>query len=297
MIQKGKIARLPRGIRDKLNRRLSENEDGGSVLQWLNKLPAVKTLLAKEFGGAPINKQNLHAWRNSGFAEWQARQEMLEQASELSADARELTQATDGRLSDHLATVLSARYAALISTWNGEEDEAFRRKLRVLRTLSSEIVQLRRSDQHAAKLEFEQTRLDRDRDRTEEEVVEHFSRWVETEQIREVLLKNNLSPEDREREWRRIFGLPELKEPSNEPEESEEPEPEEQATEEPETVTPSVEPDGPDPRTIFSFPTGPGWITKPPVQNQDPKTSPSPTAKPEIHDQGSKKKIPETTTH
>jgi hypothetical protein len=44
-------------------------------------------------------------WKAGGFRDWQARQEALAQARELAAD---------GRLTDHLATVLAARYYGVI---------------------------------------------------------------------------------------------------------------------------------------------------------------------------------------
>ncbi|HTB83363.1 MAG TPA: hypothetical protein VK742_06890, partial [Candidatus Sulfotelmatobacter sp.] len=70
MIRNGKIARLPRAIRDELNSRLDRGEQGGSLLAWLNGLPPVAQVLAREFGGVAISKQNLCEWRAGGFAEW-----------------------------------------------------------------------------------------------------------------------------------------------------------------------------------------------------------------------------------
>ena len=40
MLRQGKIARLPRPLRNELNRRLADNEDGGVLLNWLNAAPA-----------------------------------------------------------------------------------------------------------------------------------------------------------------------------------------------------------------------------------------------------------------
>ena len=139
----------------------------------------VQTVLARDFGGIAISKQNLCEWRAGGFAEWQARQETLDQARELAADAAEITAATDGRLTDHLATVLAARYASALAGWNGEVTDEFRRKLRALRGLCQDIVELRRGDHSGARLKMEQERLEREREKTEEEVVEHFKRWAQ----------------------------------------------------------------------------------------------------------------------
>jgi hypothetical protein len=55
MTRNGKIARLPRSLRDELNRRLAANEDGATLLDWLNAAPDVKDLLARDFAGAPIS--------------------------------------------------------------------------------------------------------------------------------------------------------------------------------------------------------------------------------------------------
>ncbi|MGA2247528.1 MAG: hypothetical protein ABSH48_21290 [Verrucomicrobiota bacterium] len=167
MVRNGKIARLPREIRDELNRRLSENEDGGSLLRWLNDLPAVRAMLAKEFGGSAVGKQNLCGWRAGGFAEWQARRDMLEQRCDCAANAKELNAAADGKLTDHLATALAARYAAALSGWDGEADEAFRRKLRVLSGLCRDIVELRRGDLSGARLQMQQDRLAREQKKIE----------------------------------------------------------------------------------------------------------------------------------
>src|SRR5882724_10428162 len=72
----GKISRLPREIREQLNQRLDWGEPGKRLVAWLNELPAVRTLLAAEFGGATINEQNLTNWKQGGFREWRMQQEV-----------------------------------------------------------------------------------------------------------------------------------------------------------------------------------------------------------------------------
>jgi hypothetical protein len=65
--------------------------------------------------------------------------------------------------------VLAARYAAALAGWDGEVTEEFRRKLRVLRGLCQDIVELRRGDHSGTRLNLEQERLEREREKTEEE--------------------------------------------------------------------------------------------------------------------------------
>jgi hypothetical protein len=55
----GKIARLPKTVREKLNLRLEDNEPAKEILEWLNGLPQTQKVLKSLFNGAPINKQNL----------------------------------------------------------------------------------------------------------------------------------------------------------------------------------------------------------------------------------------------
>ena len=65
----GKIARLPRLVREKLNERLERSEPGPQLLDWLNALPEVREILRRDFAGVPVSKQNLSQWRRGGFQE------------------------------------------------------------------------------------------------------------------------------------------------------------------------------------------------------------------------------------
>ncbi len=230
-MRNGKIARLPREIRDELNRRLDNGGQGRPLLAWLNAQPDVQGVLARDFGGSVISKQNLGEWRAGGFAEWQARQQTLDQARELAADADEINTATDGRLTDHLATVLAVRYASALAGWNGGITDEFRRKLRALRGLCQDIVELRRGDHSGARLKMEQERLEREREKTEEEIIAHFERWLKNPEVRDKVCQNYVTPEERERRLREIFGRP--------PKAPEPPEPAAPGSEESNPVKPS----------------------------------------------------------
>ena len=61
--RRGKIARLPRPIREALNQRLDNGEPAAPLLAWLNALPEAQTVLAAHFDGSAINEQNLSAWK------------------------------------------------------------------------------------------------------------------------------------------------------------------------------------------------------------------------------------------
>ena len=113
MTRKGKIARLPREIRDELNQRLDDGAQGKDLVEWLNGLADVKKVLSSDFGGQPIIEQNLSQWKQGGFPDWQRQQERREAVSRLVeiSDDLEAAGEWDG-VPNCLATVLAAELAA-----------------------------------------------------------------------------------------------------------------------------------------------------------------------------------------
>jgi hypothetical protein len=207
MTRIGKIARLPRDIREQLNRRLHDGEPGTQLVVWLNALPDAQTILAREFSGRAISQQNLSEWKQGGYRDWLAHHDTLARARELAAGAKELADATDGALADHMAIFLTARYVAALAECQGEATEESRRQLRSLHGLCQDIVELRRGDHSAARLKIEQERLARERQQTEDELVEHFKRWAGNPKVRDWICSASLNPEERDLRLREVFGL------------------------------------------------------------------------------------------
>src|SRR5271155_4441857 len=160
MSRVGKIARLPEAIREELNRRLAEGQPGSKLLPWLEALPAAREVMAEQYGGAAVTKQNLSEWRKGGFADWRFERDLMAKARELPREADELAGMVDGPITERLGTVVAAHYAGALAGWDGESNEAFRARLKVLRELSRPIVALRRGDHHLARLKFDQERLE-----------------------------------------------------------------------------------------------------------------------------------------
>jgi hypothetical protein len=186
MTRHGKIARLPRAVREELNKRLDNGESGVKLAKWLNGLKEVKKVLRENFGGRAITADNLSEWKRGGFVEWQARQEALEQAREMSAQAMDLNEATARRLTDNLATVLAARYAKVLSGWDGKVTEEFSTQLRALRSMCLDVAELRRGDHNRERVELERDRWEKNREQPERRV---------------------LTPEELEARYERIFGI------------------------------------------------------------------------------------------
>ena len=158
MNRNGKIARLPHDIREQLNRRLQDNEPGDKLLEWLNGQAAVQTVLAEQFAGKAITKQNLSEWRLGGFAEWVLRLEVVYEAQDMDEMSQSLDAVSDACMPDRLATVLAGRYASLLARWDGEVTEAFTKKLRGLGPLCREICALQRGAHSVIKTRIAQER-------------------------------------------------------------------------------------------------------------------------------------------
>src|ERR1700677_4746361 len=80
----GKIARLPRTIRDALNLRLMDGMEGGRLLAWLNAQVEVQEVLRNDFASIPVSRQNLSQWRLGGYQDWLRQQETCERVRLLS---------------------------------------------------------------------------------------------------------------------------------------------------------------------------------------------------------------------
>ena len=187
MTRTGKIARLPQSIRETLNRRISGGESGRALIKWLNALPEAQAMLASDFDGLPISDKNFHQWKQGGYRDWLTHQEALQQAADLAGAAGGLARAAGGRMSDHLAALLTARYAAEFSKWSGRDDPKLLARIRILRAFCQDIVELRRGDHDAARIRIEETRLNHETEKFESDIVEYFRRWIEFPKIRQAI--------------------------------------------------------------------------------------------------------------
>jgi hypothetical protein len=158
--RRGKIARLPKTIRDELNQRLSDGESGTTLVAWLNSLPEVERVVASEFGGQPVNPDNLSQWRKGGYREWLQMQEAAELVRHPFAEADDLKSAVSDP-SDKLGTWLAARYA--VATQHMARDGNGQLDWHQLREMCRDVSALRRGDHQAERLKLEQARLERGR--------------------------------------------------------------------------------------------------------------------------------------
>jgi hypothetical protein len=160
----GKIARLPRNIRDELNHRLDEGEPGGRILAWLNALPAVRAAA----GGRGINAQNLSNWRQGGYQHWLEQQERRTLVRQLAENAEELAADAGGvEIGNHVSAVLVAEFAASARELLGTITDPAERCVREQEFLHT-LARVRRQDNLAGRLAIERERRARERAKEQE---------------------------------------------------------------------------------------------------------------------------------
>ena len=165
MTRTGKIARLPREIRDQLNRRLRDGETGKKLVRWLNSSPKVKAVLKAEFGGRPINEPNLTEWKKGGYREWLDQQAAKEFVPQLADEANELQEKANGPpLTDQMAVWLAARLMVVVRRLAvAALDDAAKWKL--LHEAAADIVAFRKGDHSGLRLKLDRELLELDRER------------------------------------------------------------------------------------------------------------------------------------
>jgi hypothetical protein len=205
MTRNGKIARLPREVRELLNRRLDNGELGTQLVDWLNSLPEVQAVLTKDFGGRPVTDGNVSEWKTGGYRDWQLQQQTLELVRHMEADAVELAQASKARLTDLLAQRLAARCVVLWQTLNqsSDMDEVDEQRLR---ELCADLIALRKGDHSAERLNLERQRLEFEREQLRELRDDEF--WTWAQQHRDEICKGYRTPEEKLEIVRRIIQGP-----------------------------------------------------------------------------------------
>jgi hypothetical protein len=181
MTRTGKIARLPQKLRDQLNRRLQDGEKVGTLIEWLNALPEVQKVLQADFGGRPLNHQNLTEWKQGGFREWVTHEESCALVRSLTRRSGDLHDETDEiEISDRLSNVLAAELARIAEVLLDQAKDPRERWDR-LREVLQELVRLRKEDHKTTRLTMDRERWEFESGRLEEEQFEREKDRTKTE--------------------------------------------------------------------------------------------------------------------
>ncbi|MBW8865686.1 MAG: hypothetical protein JF609_12355 [Verrucomicrobia bacterium] len=154
---------MPEVIREQVNQRLANHESSTPLLAWLNARPEVREVMAQEFGGRPVDRNNMSEWRRGGFKAWQEQQAAEKLMVRLSADGHEFSEMDAGAVLGTMTTFAAAQYLVAMKNPQGPEGQggqggeasSFKR----LREFCGDLATLRRGEQMADRLEFERERL------------------------------------------------------------------------------------------------------------------------------------------
>jgi hypothetical protein len=88
----GKIARLPKAIRDRLNQQILDGVPGKDLVRWLNGLDDVVDTLVRHFNATRVTEQNLSEWKQGGYQDWLKQQEQRDWVRRLSEEAEDVVE-------------------------------------------------------------------------------------------------------------------------------------------------------------------------------------------------------------
>ena len=171
----GKIARLPHSIRHQLNLRIRDNHIPKSILQWLNNLPEVKTILGEQFNSRPITPQNLSDWKKGGFQDWLTRQDALNFVQDLESQDQFGEAALKTVFTEKLVRWLILQYAAATRSFPANDPAA---KWNRLREFCSDITRLRRGDFHSELIQIKRDWLSFEKSKEDKLTEDAHREWA-----------------------------------------------------------------------------------------------------------------------
>jgi hypothetical protein len=166
---KGKIARLPRDVRNQVSRRLDDGEEGDTLLEWLNGLPEVKELCAEQFQSVPVSKQNLSEFKQGAHQAWVRSREACELVEHLAEQADDLGNTTEElNVSDVLGRVLAVELARMAQTVLAEVTDP-QERWRRLQEVLGRLAELRVGDHKWQRVQIARERWEVEQERLEQE--------------------------------------------------------------------------------------------------------------------------------
>lgn len=163
----GKIGRLPEEVREQLNGRLENGEESPGLVDWVNGLPTVQSVVAAE---------DMAEWMEGGYRDWVAQRRALQETQGLAVAVSALQGGGGQGLTGTLAQFLAAQYAvaarAMVRDAAGKPVELER-----LRALCRDVAQLQRGDQNSERLGLDRQRVGIERLRLELAERESETRW------------------------------------------------------------------------------------------------------------------------
>lgn len=162
----GKIARLPKSIREELNRRIDDGWQGAKLVGWLNELPEVRQILREQFNDEPITEPNLSRWREGGFKDWLRHRESREQLRWMIERGEDI-HSQGGDSAESMAQVATAELSTQLQQLTALKDPKERWKL--FREFLQELWRLRTATSYRQSVELGWKRWERAANREDQD--------------------------------------------------------------------------------------------------------------------------------
>ena len=189
----GKIARLPKVVRDRLNQQMQDGVSGKALVRWLNGLPDVRRILLEQFNAAEITEQNLSEWRQGGYEDWLAHQERRDWVRRLSDEAEDVTEDAGTMPWMERVGVMFEMLLGRVVEHHSKASFESPEQLKLLLELSRELARHRHMAQEAYRWRINQKKrqaddepedIDEQIDRAEHKALRHLMRIVSRQSMR-----------------------------------------------------------------------------------------------------------------
>ena len=142
----------PEHIRDELNWRLNDGDEGKELVAWLNAKPEVIDVVTRLFDGKPISEQNLSLWRTHGYLRWHAYHVVMRETCELAQNSG-VVKAT-GIDCEKMLGALKANYASMIQSWMVTPTGQMTYRMEVIKNLTGGVLAISRDEIQRERLEL-----------------------------------------------------------------------------------------------------------------------------------------------
>jgi len=184
MTRNGKIARLPRYVREELNERIRNGQSARKLVDWLMEQDEVFDLL-EEHGFEGITDQNISEWKAGGYQCWLENQEARELVMEMALKSRDLGEETlEENLGQCVGNLVMVEFIKMMKVLVQKEKDPQKRWAQLER-VNRELARLRGSNARNTWAGIQQKRSDWAEEDREEAAEEKHAAWVKKQRLAE----------------------------------------------------------------------------------------------------------------